>query len=257
MAQISETNSGDRNSPTRGESFSRTLNGAVALVTGGGRGIGRAIALRLAKLGARVAICGRKQTSLDEALGALGDLGAKAYAHVADITNSVQVTELIAATEAAIGPISILVNNAGIGMFGPVQELSEANWDSVLDTNLKSVFLVSQTVIPGMIRRGAGDIINISSLAGLNAFAGGALYCASKWGLQGLTACMAEDLRAHGIRVSSVCPGSVATDFSGKSAGQKPNSLRPEDVAHAVETVVTQGPNSFISQLQIRPLRKV
>jgi len=108
-----------------------------------------------------------------------------------------------------------------------------------------------------MIRRGAGDIINISSLAGLNAFAGGALYCASKWGLQGLTACMAEDLRVHGIRVSSVCPGSVATDFSGKSAGQKPNSLRPEDVEHAVETVVTQGPNSFISQLQIRPLRKV
>ena len=148
------------------------------------------------------------------------------------------------------------MNNAGIGSFGPVLEQSEATWDTILDTNLKSVFLVSRAVAPGMIARGAGDIINISSLAGLNAFAGGAIYCASKWGLQGLTACMAEDLRAHGIRVSVVCPGSVATEFGGKLAANKPNALRAEDVAHAVETIVTQAPNSFISQLQIRPLRK-
>ena len=260
MTQISKTNGGAANISARGESSSLAihgpLNSAGALVTGGSRGIGRAIALRLARLGANVAICGRTQAALDETLVALRGLGVKAYAHVADVTDSGQVAELIAATEKAIGPISILVNNAGIGVFGPVQEQSEANWDNVLDTNLKSVFLVSGAVVPGMIQRGAGDIINISSLAGLNAFAGGALYCASKWGLQGLTACMVEDLRAHGIRVSSVCPGSVATDFSGKSAEKKPNALHPEDVAHAVETIVTQAPNSFISQLQIRPLRK-
>jgi NADP-dependent 3-hydroxy acid dehydrogenase YdfG len=126
----------------------------------------------------------------------------------------------------------------------------------MLDTNLKSVFLVSRAAAKGMIKRGTGDIINISSLAGLNAFAGGAIYCASKWGLQGLSACMAEDLRGFGIRVSTICPGSVATAFSGKSADQKPNALKPEDVAHAVATIVTQEPNSFISQLQIRPLKK-
>jgi 3-oxoacyl-[acyl-carrier protein] reductase len=232
------------------------LTGASALVTGGSRGIGRAVALRLAQLGARVAICGRSQSALDETRAALHGLGAAAHAQIADVSNAAQVAELIAATESAIGPISILINNAGVGLFGPVQEQSEANWDTLLDTNLKSVFLVSRAVAPGMIQRGTGDIINISSLAGLNAFAGGAIYCASKWGLQGLTACMAEDLRAHGIRVSVVCPGSVATGFSGKSAEQKPHALRAEDVAHAVETIVTQAPNSFISELQIRPLRK-
>jgi len=232
------------------------LAGAVALVTGGSRGIGRAIALRLAKLGARVAICGRQQAALDATLAELRELGAPAIAQGADVAKAADVAALVAAIESALGTISILVNNAGVAIFAPVQEQTETNWDTMLDTNLKSVFLVSQAVIPGMIQRGAGDIINISSLAGLNAFAGGAIYCASKWGLQGLTACMAEDLRGHNIRVSSICPGSVATEFSGKSAAQKPNALKPEDVAHAVETLVTQAANSFISQLQIRPLRK-
>jgi 3-oxoacyl-[acyl-carrier protein] reductase len=252
MTRMSKTNDQSDSGPSR----NRALTGACVLVTGGGRGIGRAIALRLAQLGARVAICGRSQSALDETLGTLRDLGATAHAQAADVTSAGQVAELVAATESAIGPISILVNNAGVGLFGPVQEQSEANWDTLLDTNLKSVFLLSRAVAPGMIQRGAGDIINISSLAGLNAFAGGAIYCASKWGLQGLTACMAEDLRAHGIRVSVVCPGSVATEFGGKLAGATPHALRAEDVAHAVETIVTQAPNSFISQLQIRPLRK-
>ncbi len=260
MAQMSEPN--DRG--TSGSLHDGPLSGASALVTGGSRGIGRAIALRLAKLGARVAICGRQRSALGETLGMLRDvnknldenLGASSHAQIADVSSASEVATLVANTETAIGPISILVNNAGIGSFGPVLQQSEATWDTILDTNLKSVFLVSRAVAPGMIARGAGDIINISSLAGLNAFAGGGIYCASKWGLQGLTACMAEDLRAHGIRVSVVCPGSVATEFGGKLAQNKPHALHAEDVAHAVETIVTQAPNSFISQLQIRPLRK-
>jgi len=252
MARMSETNLGSGEKSPR----NRPLDGASALVTGGSRGIGRALALRLAALGARVAICGRAPSALDETLAALRELGPTAHAQVADVTQSAQVAALVRDAESAIGPISILINNAGVGLFAPVQQQSEAEWDTVLDTNLKSVFLVSRAVVPGMIQRAAGDIINISSLAGLNAFAGGALYCASKWGLQGLTACMAEDLRGYGIRVSSVCPGSVATEFSGKSAQQKPHALQAEDVAHAVETIVTQAPNSFISQLQIRPRRK-
>ena len=143
-----------------------------------------------------------------------------------------------------------------VGYFGPIQDASEENWDAVLDTNLKAVFLLSKAVAPGMIQRKSGHIINIASLAGKNAFAGGSIYCASKWGLLGLTECMAEDLRAHGIRVSAVCPGSVATDFS-PHAGKDPGKmLQPQDIAHAVEMIVTQEPQSFISEILLRPTQK-
>jgi 3-oxoacyl-[acyl-carrier protein] reductase len=235
------------------------LLGAVALVTGGNRGIGRSIALRLAKLGASVAICGRDTHSLAATDAELKKSGSPVHSQIADVSLSTDVTALVDKTQATLGPISILVNNAGIGLFGPAHEKSEADWVRVLDTNLKSAFLVSRAVAPAMIQRGAGDIINISSLAGRNAFAGGGIYCASKWGLQGLSACMAEDLREHGIRVSIICPGSVATGFSSGSArGPKDPSkvLSPEDVAHAVEMIVTQSPQSFLSEIHLRPVRK-
>lgn len=233
-------------------------NGArkVALVTGGSRGIGRAIALRLAELGAAVAICGRNSEALNSAAAELAALKVPVFTQVADVTREAEVNALVAATQAALGEISILVNNAGIGVFGPTHEKSEEDWDRVLNTNLKSVFLASKAVAPSMISRKTGDIINISSLAGLNAFAGGGIYCASKWGVQGLTACMAEDLRGHGIRVSVICPGSVATEFSGSGPKDASKVLSPEDVAHAVETIVTQDAKSFVSQIQIRPLSK-
>jgi 3-oxoacyl-[acyl-carrier protein] reductase len=235
------------------------LLGAVALVTGGNRGIGRAIALRLAELGASVAICGRDAQALAAAEVELKKSGSPVHSQLADVSRAADVTDLVDKTQAALGPISILVNNAGIGLFGPAHEKTEADWDRVLNTNLKSVFLVSRAVVPAMIKRGAGDIINISSLAGRNAFAGGGIYCASKWGLQGLSACMAEDLREHGIRVSVICPGSVATGFStGSARGPKDPAkvLSPEDVAHAVEMIVTQSPQSFLSEIHLRPLRK-
>ncbi len=232
------------------------LSGLVALVTGGSRGIGRAIALRLAKLGAAVAICGRDAKALAATDAELQQSGSPVFSEVADASQSAHVTALVEKTQAALGPISILVNNAGVGLFGPAHEKTEADWDRVLNTNLKSVFLASRAVVPSMIQRGAGDIINISSLAGRNAFAGGGIYCASKWGLQGLSACMAEDLREHAIRVSIVCPGSVATEFSPRGPKDPSKVLSPEDVAHAVEMIVTQSPQSFLSEIHLRPLRK-
>lgn len=232
------------------------LSGSVALVTGGSRGIGRAIAQRLAGLGAAVAICGRDRSALEESTRGIEKLGMRAYGQVADVTRGAEIADLVANTEASLGPITILVNNAGMGLFGPAHEKTEADWDRVLDTNLKSVFLVSRAVAPSMIRRGSGDIINISSLAGKNTFAGGGIYCASKWGLMGLSGCMAEDLREHGIRVSVICPGSVATEFSSRGRKDGSKVLQPEDVAHAVETIVTQGPRSFVSEMHVRPVRK-
>jgi 3-oxoacyl-[acyl-carrier protein] reductase len=233
-----------------------SLSGAVALVTGGSRGIGRAIALRLAAMGASVAICGRDLKALQSVETELSGRTARVFSEIADLTRSADVASLVAKTEAAFGPISILVNNAGVGGFGPAHEKSEEDWDRVLNTNLKSVFLVSRAVAPSMIRAGRGDIINISSLAGRNAFAGGGLYCASKWGVQGLSACMAEDLREHGIRVSVICPGSVATEFSGRGPKDPSKVLAADDVAHAVAMVVTQSPQSFLSEIHLRPLRK-
>jgi 3-oxoacyl-[acyl-carrier protein] reductase len=234
----------------------RPLANSVALVTGSSRGIGRAIALRLAALGAAVAISGRDAEALNQAGAELTKSGARVFAHVADVRRQADVEALVAKTEAALGPVSILVNNAGIGLFGPTHEKSEEDWDKVINTNLKSMFLMSKAIVPSMIARKGGDIVNISSLAGLNAFAGGGIYCASKWGVQGLSACMAEDLRGYGIRVSTVCPGSVATEFSGSGPKDASKVLSAEDVAHVVELIVTQSPKSFVSQVQVRPLSK-
>jgi 3-oxoacyl-[acyl-carrier protein] reductase len=248
MASISKTNAeNNREQP---------LVDCVALVTGGSRGIGRAIAIRLAELGAAVAICGRDSEKLRATADELRARTDRTFWQTADVTGSDDVGKLVSAAEAKLGPIGILVNNAGIGLFGPAHEKSEEDWDRVLNTNLKSVFLVSRAVVPSMIKKGAGDIINISSLAGRNTFAGGGLYCASKWGVQGLSGCMAEDLRGYGIRVSVICPGSVATEFSGHTVKDASKALLPEDVAHAVEAVVTQRPSSFMSEIHIRPLRK-
>lgn len=228
----------------------------VALVTGSSRGIGKAIALKLASLGAAIAACGRDEKALAETARELKKINSRVYAHRADVTKSAEVAALVAATEQKVGAISILVNNAGMGLFAPVQDKSEEEWDRVMNTNLKSVFLVSKAVVPLMIQRQKGDIVNISSLAGKNTFAGGGIYCASKWGLQGLTGCMAEDLRGYGIRVSAICPGSVATEFSGRGPKDASKVLTADDVAHAVAMVLLQGPQSFISEVHLRPLAK-
>ena len=228
----------------------------TAVVTGASRGIGRAIALRLGRMGASVAICSRKRADIEHAAASFLKEGIRALPIVADVTLADDVESLVERASAEFGEIEILVNNAGIGLFGSFYERSESDWDAVLDTNLKAVFLTSRAVAPRMIRSGSGHIINISSLASKSAFSGGALYCASKWGLMGLTACMAEDLRAYGIRVSVICPGSVNTEFSSHSGRTSANLLQPEDVAHAVAALVTQSSQSFISEIDLRPLKK-
>ena len=236
--------------------FEKVLQGKVALVTGASRGIGFAVARRLAQLGAGLGVCARDAHKLASAAKDLESEGSKVLAIAADLTQTAEIKSFVTRAEQTLGPVDILINNAGIGYFGPTQDATEENWDAVLDTNLKAVFLLSKAVAKRMIQRKTGHIVNIASLAGKNAFAGGGIYCASKWGLLGLTECMAQDLRAHGIRVSAVCPGSVATDFS-PHAGKDPRKmLQPQDIAHGVEMIVTQEPQSFISEVLLRPTQK-
>jgi 3-oxoacyl-[acyl-carrier protein] reductase len=232
------------------------LSQHVALVTGASRGIGLAIARRLGRMGANLAICGRHPERLEPVADELRREGVQTLAMTADVRQADQVATLVERASTALGPIDILVNNAGIGLFGRFYEMSVADWDAVLDTNLKAVFLVSKAVAPEMIRRHTGHIINISSLAGKNALAGGAIYCASKWGLLGLTYCLAEDLRGYGVRVSAICPGTVATEFSPHLGKDASKMLQPDDVAHAVAALVTQSPQSFISEVVLRPTQK-
>jgi len=232
------------------------LRGQVALVTGASRGIGLSIARRLGRMGAKVAMCARNAETLRQAASDLQSEGIQVLDAPADVTRAGEIAGLVHNVQDKLGSIDILVNNAGFGLFAPFHTQSEADFDAILDTNLKAVFLTSLAVAPEMIRRKAGHIINISSLAGRNTFANGAIYCASKWGLLGLTGCMAEDLRTYGIRVSAICPGTVATEFSPHAGKDPSRMLQPDDVAHAVAALVTQAPGSFISEVQIRPTRK-
>lgn len=237
-------------------SQNKPLEGKVALITGASRGIGLAIAHNLAAMGAKLGLCARDAGRLIAVAAGFERNGTPVLAVPADVSRPEDVLSLVQKIEQGLGNIEVLINNAGVGYFGPAHEASEANWDAVLDTNLKGVFLVSRAVAPGMIARRGGHIVNISSLAGKNSFAGGGIYCASKWGLMGLTACMAEDLRASGVRVSVVCPGSVATEFSQPGKRDPGKLLQPEDVAHAVQMILTQAPQSFVSEVLLRPTQK-
>lgn len=234
----------------------KPLNGKTALITGASRGIGFAIAETLGRLGAKIAICARNPTALENAAAKLRENGNEVLAVRADVTRTADIAAFVQKALQTFGPIEILVNNAGIGYFGPVQSATEENWDAVLDTNLKSVFLVTKAVASGMIERRTGHVINIASLAGKNTFKNGAIYCASKWGLMGLTGCMAEDLREFGIRASAICPGSVNTEFSPHTGKDGGKLLQSDDIAHAVAMIVTQAPQSFISEVLMRPTQK-
>ena len=235
----------------------RPLRGKVALVTGGSRGIGAAIAAKLAFLGANVAICGRNQTELENTAAEISRQGGRCEGIPSDITDLGQVEALARQVRQSFGGIDILVNNAGVGGFGgPLHTLAPPDWEKVLNTNLRAVYYLIRAFAPMMIEKRAGDIINISSLAGKNALPNGAAYAASKWGLNGLTYSVAEELRQHNIRVTVVCPGSVNTDLS-PHTGKDPNRmLQAEDVAHVVEMLVTQQARSFVSEVLIRPTQK-
>jgi len=233
------------------------LSGQVAVITGAGRGIGAAIARQLARLGATAVLCGRTKSTLDETARAIHDAGGKTEVIPCDVTVLHQLEYAATRVDSTFGRVDILVNNAGVGGFNEaLHNLPPEEWDRILNTNLRGVYYAIRTFAPLMIREYGGHIINISSLAGKNALPKGAAYAASKWGLNGLTYSVAEELRSQNVRVSVICPGSVDTELS-PHAGKDPNKmLQADDVAHAVVALVTQAPQSFISEILLRPTQK-
>ena len=243
-----------------------TLVGQVAVVTGAARGIGAAIARTLAGMGAHVVLTARDREKLVALQTEIEAAGRKASAVPCDLRHAEEIERFGAEVMKLGGRCDILVNNAGIAFTGkPLHELPLEDWTATFQVNLRAPYLMIRAFAPAMIAAKYGHIINISSLAGRNPLPSGAAYSASKWGLNGLTYSVAEELRPHNIRVSVIAPGSVNTDFGQTSRGadgsaqdeaRAARKIQPQDVADVVALLVSQQPNSFVSEVLMRPTTK-
>lgn len=230
------------------------LANQICLVTGGTRGIGRAIAAMLAEEGASVAICGRNQEAVDQTVSELASRGSKVKGKAADVRNYEQVSGLFQFVDAEFGGLNVLINNAGVGVFRSVSDLSVQDWELTIGTNLTGAFYCCREALFRFATQGTGYIINISSLAGKNPFAGGAAYNASKFGLNGFSEAVMMDTRNQNVRVSYIMPGSVDTEFGGSGSGSD-WKIWPEDVAGIVRMLLTMPPRTLISRVEVRPAK--
>ncbi len=229
--------------------------GVVAVVTGGTQGIGRAICQALVSRGGRVMLSSRTASDVEATARELSEMGpGQAHGRVCDVRDPTECSQLIEAAADRFGQLNVLVNNAGLGRFAPIQEMDPSDWELQIRTNLDGVFHCSRAAAPHLIDAGEGWIVNIGSLAGRNAFSGGVAYNASKWGLLGMSEAMMLDLRHEGVRVTCLMPGSVNTAFF--PGGPDPDAswkLQPEDVAQAVVDILTFPGRALPSRLELRP----
>ena len=234
------------------------LTGRVAIVTGGSRGIGFSIAEALLARGMNVTITGRRQEALARAADALHG-GERVLAAAADVGNLDQVEHVVRSTVDRWGGLDVLVNNAGIGGFSAIAEMTPELWHAIIATNLTGVYYCTRAAIPHLRKRGGGWIINISSLAGKNAFAGGGAYCASKAALNAFSEVLMQEVRYDGIRVSYIMPGSVDTEFSGpgrdddRKAEPSLWKIAPQDVAQVVIELLESPARTLASRIEMRP----
>ncbi len=227
----------------------------TAVVTGSTKGIGRAIAEALLEAGAKVVISARNES---EVAGAGKELDRahpkRVLARRCDVRREDEVRALFSETDRAFGGADILVNNAGVGLFKNLEEMSLQEWSTVLETNLTGVFLCTREAIPRMRKRGGGYVFNISSLAGKNAFPSATAYNASKFGLNGMSEALMQEVRYDGIKVTHLMPGSVATHFSGRNPGPEDAwKVQPEDIGRIVVDLLDMDPRTLASAVEIRP----
>ncbi|MBL8987473.1 MAG: SDR family oxidoreductase [Gemmatimonadetes bacterium] len=228
----------------------------VALVTGATEGIGRAVCFSLGRAGYAVAAVARTPDRVRALVVALEAAGIRAFGYPADVSDPDAVAALVSATESALGPVDVLVNNAGILIDGPVLEMSLEAWDRTFAVNVRSLFLTCRAVLPGMVARGRGDIVNIASLAGKNGVLNAAAYAASKHAVLGFSRSLMLEVRKQGVRVIAICPGSVDTPMmhgQGAFAPAFDRILQPEDVAAAVVDALSLPRRAMVSELDIRP----
>lgn len=230
------------------------LKGKVALVTGGGKGIGHAIAERLLEAGASVFITAKSVESVENALAKLTQKGT-AYGRDYDVRDEGQVRSMLADCQRVLGGVDVLVNNAGIGIMGKtVEEITPDEFRRTLETNLFGVYYACHFAVPMLRKRGGGYIINISSLAGQNPHPKMAAYNASKFGLNGFTEALMQEVRQDNIKVSYICPGSVNTSFGNDTpSAEKAWQIQPEDIAEVVVGLLAFDPRVLPSKIEIRP----
>jgi NAD(P)-dependent dehydrogenase (short-subunit alcohol dehydrogenase family) len=232
------------------------IEGKSAIVTGATRGIGLAIARTLLQLRAHVFVCARTSADVDQTVAALSSqYGDRIHGTACDVRSYNEVGSMVARASQALGGVDILINNAGIGSRSYVANMPVEEWDSTIQTNLSGVFYCCHAVLPLIKHRGGGYIINIGSLAGKNAFPGGAAYCASKFALIGFTEALMQEVRYDHVRVSHIMPGSVNTGF-GRDGRQDPGTswkLAPEDVATVVVNLLEMDPRALPSRIELRP----
>jgi NADP-dependent 3-hydroxy acid dehydrogenase YdfG len=235
------------------------LAGKVALITGASAGIGRASALVLAQEGANMVLTARRQERLGELEAAVKKAGGNAVSVVGDATREETAQQCVDTVTKTFGALDILINNVGIGNYKNLVDTSVAEYDEMMDSNVRSTFLFTRHTVPVMIKQGSGTILMISSMAGKYGFAGEAVYCATKFAQVGFAQALDKELRPHGIKVGIICPGGVKTEFAlGKGRTEesvtKSGMLDPEDVASAVLLACTQSSNSRIIEVQMRTM---
>lgn len=229
--------------------MAQSLNGKIAFITGAGKGIGRATALALAKEGVHIGLIARTEADLKKVAAEVDGHGVKSAYAIADVSNLEQVEMAVSLLTEKLGPADILINNAGIGKFGSLLEFDPEEWKSVIDVNLTGMYYVTRTVLPQLIEKNGGDIVNISSMSGLKGTAGSSAYSASKFGVLGLTESLSQEVRKHNIRVFALTPSRVITEFAGST--EKPEAseekfMQPEDIAEYMVAQLKLHPRIFI-----------